>query len=270
MDNRRRDGTGDRPADHRFGRATFSSYSIQHPTTSLAPGQYAVIVSNYAAFEERYNPAGTANILAARCRSGHLSNGVNTVHIYQVGNLESGSVAPSNGFMPSYRVDHINYNNAAPWPIQPACAGSAPIRISTADYGNDASNWEASNLGGTPGQANLPIDVSTPSIPANLAGQAILSPTAEISRTWIAFSDPQSGVSYYVIDRNGIQLGTSTTNSYADTTAVAGKNYTYSVSAVNRDGYASANRLRSSRICPASPPTTGWTASTSRSISTSR
>ena len=37
-----------------------------------------------------------------------------------------------------------------------------------------------------------------------------------------------------------VQLGTSATNSYADTTAAAATNYTYTVSAVNRDGYASA------------------------------
>ena len=76
------------------------------------------MVSNYAAFEERYNPAGTANILVLGVYSGHLSNGGDTVDIYQVGNRESGSVAAANGYVLSYRVDHINYNNAAPWPIQ--------------------------------------------------------------------------------------------------------------------------------------------------------
>ena len=121
-----------------LGTPTFSSYSIQHPTATLAPGQYAVIVSNYAAFEERYNPAGTANILVLGVYSGHLSNGGDTVDIYQVGNLESGSVAAANGYVPSYRVDHINYNNAAPWPTEPDGDGPALIRINTADYGNDA------------------------------------------------------------------------------------------------------------------------------------
>ena len=85
--------------------------------------------------------------------------------------------------MPSYRDDHVKYNNSAPWPTQADGDGSALIRIDTANYGNDADNWWASNVGGTPGQPNLVLDQSTPSIPANLAGQALLSPTAEVGLT---------------------------------------------------------------------------------------
>src|SRR5208283_5046531 len=58
-----------------MGVPAFSSYSIQHPTATLAPGAYAVLVSNYAAFEERYNPTGTSNILVLGVYSSHLSNG---------------------------------------------------------------------------------------------------------------------------------------------------------------------------------------------------
>ena len=62
-------------------------------------------------------------------------------------------MAALNGYLPFYRVDHVNYNNAAPWPASPDGNGPALLRIHTADYGNDASNWEASTVGGTPGQA---------------------------------------------------------------------------------------------------------------------
>ena len=99
-----------------LGTPAFNSYSIQHPTATLAPGQYAVLVSNYAAFEERYNPTGSSNILVLGVYSGHLSNGGETVDIYQLGNRASGSVAAQNGYVPFYRVDHVSYNNAAPWP----------------------------------------------------------------------------------------------------------------------------------------------------------
>ena len=197
-------------------------------------------MSNYAAFEERYNPTGNNNIQVLGVYSGHLSNGGDTVDIYQIGDRETGSVTALNGYVPSYRVDHVNYNNATPWPIQPDGDGPALVRIHTADYGNDAINWQASNVGGTPGQANLPIDTSPPSVPAGLAGQALLSPAAEISLTWSASADPQSGVDHYVVYRNGSAVGTSTTTSFADATISAGTNYTYTVSAVNRDGYASA------------------------------
>ena len=114
------------------------------------------------------------------------------------------------------------------------------IRIHTADYGNDAINWEASNSGGTPGQANLVIDTLPPTVPTNLAGQALVSPASEISLAWNASSDLQSYVDHYVIYRSGIAVGTSTTTSFVDTTIAAGTNYTYTVAAVNRDGYSSA------------------------------
>ena len=224
-----------------LGTPTFgNANSNPTPPATLAPGQYAVIVSNYAAFEERYNPTGTNNILVLGVYSGHLGNGGDTVDIYQVADRANGTVAAPSGYIPFYRVNHVSYNNAAPWPLEPDGNGPALIRIHTADYGNDAVNWEASNAGGTPGQANVVIDSSTPSTPANLSAQAVFSPTAEISLAWTASSDPESYVAYYVIYRNGVSLGTSTTNSYVDTAVVTGSNYSYSVSAVNRDGYASA------------------------------
>ena len=67
-----------------------------------------------------------------------------------------------------------------------------------------------------------------------------MSPAAEISLTWSAASDPESYVAGYDIYRNGISIGTSTTTSFVDATIAAGTNYTYTVAAVNRDGYASA------------------------------
>ena len=146
--------------------------------------------------------------------SGHLGNGGDTVDIYQIGQRQTGSVAALNGYVPSYRVDHINYQNAAPWPTQPDGNGPALIRIHTADYGNDPINWGASNAGGTPGQANLVLDQSSPSVPTNLAAHGVLSPTPEINLTWSASSDPQSYVAYYDIYRNGTAVGTSTTTSY--------------------------------------------------------
>ena len=224
---------------------TFNSYSIQHPAATLAPGAYAVLVSNYAAFEERYNPTGNNNILVLGVYSGHLSNGGDTVDIYQIGDRGNGGVAAANGYVPSYRVDHVTYNNALPWPVEPDGDGPALIRVHTADYGNDPINWQASNKGGTPGQANLVIDKSVPTIPANLAAQAWLSPTAEISLAWIASSDPQSDVDHYVVYRNGSAIGTTptapTANApYLDTSIAAGANYVYTVTAVNRDGYESA------------------------------
>ena len=214
--------------------------SLPTPPATLAPGQYAVIVSNYAAFEERYNPTGTSNILVLGVYSGHLGNGGDTVDIDQIGSRGGGDVTALNGYTPFYRVDHVSYNNAAPWPTSADGGGPALIRIHTADYGNDAINWEASNSGGTPGAANLAADTIPPTVPTGLTAQALVSPTPEISLSWSASSDTRSSVAYYEIYRDGATIGTSATTSYVDTTIVAGTNYTYAVAAVNRDGYSSA------------------------------
>ena len=80
------------------------------------------------------------------------------------------------GYVASYEIDHVNYGDDAPWPTEPDGSGPALIRIHTADYGNDVANWEASNIGGTPGTANLPLDTSAPTVPTNLAGQATHQP----------------------------------------------------------------------------------------------
>ena len=194
-----------------LGTPTFgNTNSLPTLPATLAPGQYAVIVSNYAAFEERYNPTGTNNILVLGVYTGHLNNGGDTVDIYQVADRAGGDVTALNGYVPFYRVDHVSYNNVAPWPLEPDGNGPALIRINTADYGNDASNWQASNADGTPGAANLAIDTSTPSTPMNLAAQGLLSPAAGVSLTWNTSTDAQSYVAYYEVYRNGaIDLGSA-------------------------------------------------------------
>ncbi len=113
------------------------------------------------------------------------------------------------------------------------------MRVHVADYGSDPANWMASNVGGTPGAANVVMDPLPPTVPANLAARATVGPS-EITLTWTASTDTRSNVDHYVIYRSGTSIGTSTSTSYADTTAQAATNYTYTVSAVNRDGCASA------------------------------
>ncbi|MGA2068682.1 MAG: lamin tail domain-containing protein, partial [Thermoguttaceae bacterium] len=223
-----------------FGTPTFgNTNAIPTPPATLAPGQHAVIVSNYAAFEERYNPTGTSNILVLGVFSSHLNNSSDKVDVYQVGNPAAGDVAPLDGYVPFYKVDHIDYDNAAPWPTAPDGNGPALVRIHVAGYGSDPINWMASNVGGTPGAATVPLDPIPPTVPTNLAAHGTLNPS-QINLTWPASTDTRSSVAYYDVYRDGTLLGTTTTNSYADTTAAPATQYSYTVSAVNRDGYTSA------------------------------
>ena len=211
-----------------LGTPTFSSYSIQHPVATLAAGAYAVLVSNYAAFEERYNPTGTANILVLGVYSGSLNNGGDTVDIYQVGtraDRQRGGRERLRALLPgrSHQLPELvsladQARRRRPGLDADPCGRLRQRRRSTGGRATWVARparptWPTGQLG--------PVDSGQP------GGPGPFEPDPEINLTWSASSEPRSYVAYYVIDRNGTQLGTSTTTSYADTTAVAGKNYTY-------------------------------------------
>ncbi len=189
-------------------------------------------MSDYAAFNERYN-AVAKDIPVAGIFSGQLGSTSGTVNLYQAGTANL-----TTGYIPYYEIDPVDYSNAAPWPTQAGGNGSALIRVHPADFGSEPLSWQASNAGGTPGGANLPLVTFTPSTPTNLTAQAALNPN-EVTLDWVASTAPQSNVAQYIIYRNGTSIGISTTTSYVDTTLVPGTNYFYTISAVNRDGYAS-------------------------------
>ena len=214
------------------GSPTFSSFATSSGLTTLTPGASVVIVSDYAAFNERYGAVANG-IPVAGVFSGQLGGSSGTVDLYQAGQANG-----TTGYIPDYEIDPVNYSNAAPWPSQAGGSGSALIRVHPADFGSEPLSWQASNLGGTPGGVNESLVSLTPTTPTKLTAQATLNPN-QIALDWSAATAPQSYVAQYAIYRNGSAIGTSTTTSYVDTTAVPGTNYYYTVSAVNRDGYAS-------------------------------
>ena len=245
--------------DLTVGSPALTSYSASSGITTLAPGAYLLLVSDRAAFDFRYG----AGLPVAGQYTGHQSNSGELISVDQFGAAD-----PVTGYVPSYAVDLVNYGIAAPWPTQPAGGGPALIRVHVADYGNDPLNWLASgdgpvtNVGASPGAGNLTLDPLPPSVPTGLAGHGSVGP-GEVTLTWTASSDPRSDVAYYIIYRNGSSIGTSTTTTFADTTVTAGTNYSYTVAAVNRDGYASA---QSAAIDSGLPAITSAIAPTSMSI----
>lgn len=90
-----------------------------------------------------------------------------------------------------------------------------------------------------------------PTTPTNLVATG---GAGQINLTWSA----ATGATSYRILRGGTQIGTSTTTSYADTTAVPGTTYTYAVQATNSAGSSSASASASASCVPAAP--TGFTA----------
>jgi chitodextrinase len=82
-----------------------------------------------------------------------------------------------------------------------------------------------------------PADATPPTAPTNLTATAA-SPT-EVDLSWTASTD-NVGVVGYQIMRDGTQIATSTTTTYADTTVQSGKTYNYSVVAYDAANNVSA------------------------------
>jgi hypothetical protein len=231
--------------DLKVGSPALTSFATSSGITALAPGAYVVLVSDIQAFDFRY---GTGLPVAGQY-TGHQNNGGELMALDQFGESDS-----ETGYIPVYEVDRVQYSDAAPWPTLAAGNGPALIRANTADYGSDPLNWLNSNVGGTPGAANVILDPIPPTVPTVLTAHTSLSPS-QVALSWMASTDPRSNVAYYVVYRNGQWLGTSTTTSYADTSAAVATNYTYTVSAVNRDGYASA---QSASVVAGAPGVTSY------------
>jgi hypothetical protein len=93
----------------------------------------------------------------------------------------------------------------------------------------------------------LPGDTSAPTVPATPTAKAAAPTRVELS--WPASSD-DVGVTGYRVYRDGAPLATTTTPSYADTTAVAGTTYSYAVTAYDAAGNESAKSAAVSVTTP--------------------
>jgi len=99
-------------------------------------------------------------------------------------------------------------------------------------------------------------DTTPPLIPTNFSATAISQ--SQIDLTWTASTDAESGVSNYIIYRDGVNVATSPANSYSDTGLTAGTNYSYEVSAVNGAGLESgkSNTVSETALAPDTTPPT--------------
>ena len=86
-------------------------------------------------------------------------------------------------------------------------------------------------------------DTTPPSVPTNLSASSVS--TSQINLTWTASTDNTS-VTGYLVYRNGVQVGTSATNSYSDNNLSPSTSYSYAVSAYDAVGNNSAQSASAS------------------------
>ena len=95
------------------------------------------------------------------------------------------------------------------------------------------------------------VDTTPPSTPTGLTGAAMGSTGANLS--WSGSSD-NVGVVGYVVRRNGVQVATPATTSFADTGLSVATTYSYTVAARDAAGNISPNSATASVTTGSTPP----------------
>ena len=126
----------------------------------------------------------------------------------------------------------------------------------------------ASNSAGTATAQAVVTNTTPPSVPTNLIATAIS--TSQINLAWSA-STGNVSVAGYQVFRNGVQVGTPTTNSYSDTGLTASTTYTYTVAAFDAAGNVSGQSTAASAttLAPAVAPTISFFGASPSTISNS-
>src|SRR5256884_8277661 len=136
-----------------------------------------------------------------------------------------------------------------------AAATVAATVVLTGAGGVGQAETSTSNGAGT----TPPVDTAPPSTPTGLTGMAAGPTTANLS--WSASTD-NVGVTAYFLLRNGVQVATPTTTSFADTGLSAATTYSYAVAARDAAGNISPNSTSVSvttasvSVADTTPPTT--------------
>src|SRR6266853_1639343 len=113
-----------------------------------------------------------------------------------------------------------------------------------------------------------PADTTPPTTPTGLTGAAAGSTGATLS--WSASTD-NVGVTGYIVRRNGVQVATPATTSFADTGLSAATTYSYTVAARDAAGNISANStsvsVTTAAVSPSNSASLAWDAVTVPNLS---
>lgn len=138
----------------------------------------------------------------------------------------------------------------------------AGLTADTTYYYVVAAKDAAANVGANSDEASgiptiPPPDTTPPTAPSSLVVSGTESD--RISITWVASTDPESGVSSYNVWRDGAPAGETFTTTFTDVGLDPETTYTYEVSAVNGEGLESARVSIQATTLPLPPPDCGQT-----------
>jgi hypothetical protein len=108
--------------------------------TTMAAGEYILLVRNLSAFESEFGAAG-GGVQVFEWQLGKLDNGSEKIQLSRPGDEVEGKRY-------YIRVDRVNYSDGShpvggdPWPTETDGAGSSLSRKAPEDYGNDVVNWK--------------------------------------------------------------------------------------------------------------------------------
>ncbi len=126
-------------------------------------------------------------------------------------------------------------------------------------YDNSDFNWSQFGFSSFMASDGSTADTTPPSVPTNLSANSVSS--SEIDLSWAGSTD-NVGVAGYQVFRNYNLLGTTTNTQFADTSAIPGTQYTYTVAAYDAAGNTSSQSL------PATAATSSQADTTAPSVPT--
>ena len=144
------------------------NYAFPTGTVLAACSTIIVCATNPAQFRAQYGLSPTVAVFGPY--SGALAGSGETIELRRPGE------PAADGTVPYYRVDHVTYGTAAPWPT--GTPGVSIERQPLQAYGNDPAYWRSGPTNGTPG---VPAANRPPVIHA--VGSLTTSPQAPLAMT---------------------------------------------------------------------------------------
>ncbi|MBL4606741.1 MAG: hypothetical protein JKY01_02795 [Pseudomonadales bacterium] len=125
--------------------------------------------------------------------------------------------------------------------LAPGASANAVLTINSSTTNSDGnykftSSVVSSKHSEISSSGSVALDGTAPTAPANLNGSA---KRKALNLSWSASSDAVSGVAYYRVFRNGLEVAQRNTPDYSDRDLVSGSSYSYYVDAVDHAGHIS-------------------------------